>query len=92
MNKRELIVAIAERCKTSKSDAKMFVESYTDLVSTTLSEGESVTISGFGSFTLSHRVKRNGRNPQNGEPITIGASMVPKFVPGKLLKAWVSKG
>jgi len=86
MNKAELIDAVAEAADLSKSAATRAVEAVTDSITTALKKDETVSIVGFGTFTVRNRAAREGRNPRTGETIEISASRVPGFKPGKALK------
>ncbi len=86
MNKTELVDAIAAKADMSKAQAKAALEVMLDSITVTLKEGEQVQLVGFGTFKVSHRAARTGRNPQTGQEITIAASNVPSFVAGKALK------
>ncbi len=86
MNKTELIAAIAEEAGLSKKDAEKALKAFTDVVAAQMKKGEKVQIVGFGTFEVSERSEREGRNPQTGEPMTIAASRTPKFKAGKALK------
>ncbi len=86
MNKNDLIDAVAERTSLAKSDAARAVEAVLAAVTDTLKSGDSVTISGFGTFVIKNRAARTGRNPRTGEAIAIPASHVPGFKAGKALK------
>ncbi len=86
MNKSELIDAVASDAGVSKADAKRVLESFTDTVSKTLAGGDDVTIIGFGTFSVSKRPARVGRNPQTGESMNIAAKNVAKFKAGAKLK------
>ena len=86
MNKTELIAAVAEKAEISKKDAEKAVKAFTDVVSEELKKGEKVQVVGFGTFEVSERSAREGRNPQTGETMTIEASKSPKFKAGKALK------
>jgi DNA-binding protein HU-beta len=83
MNKAELIEQIATDASMSKVQANAFLDSLTKAVVTTLKKGENVTLVGFGTFSVSERAARNGRNPQTGATIKIKAKKVPKFKAGK---------
>jgi nucleoid DNA-binding protein len=85
MNKTDLINQVASIVGTQKQ-AKDTVDCVLDSITDALAKNESVQISGFGSFKVSERKARTGRNPQTGAPIQIPAGKVPKFVPGKALK------
>lgn len=86
MNKNELIDAIAGGSGLSKADAGRALEAFLGSVTSTLASGGSVKITGFGTFSVSHRAATTGRNPRTGESIQIPASKRPKFTVGKALK------
>ncbi len=86
MNKTELIAAIAEKTELSKKDAEKALKAFTDVVAEELKKGEKIQLVGFGTFEVSERAARTGRNPQTKEEITIPASKAPKFKAGKALK------
>lgn len=86
MNKSELIDLIATRADISKSAAGDALQAVIDGVTDTLKKGDSVTLVGFGTFSVSRRAARDGRNPQTGETIKIKASNLAKFKAGKALK------
>lgn len=86
MTKVELVAAIAEKTGLPKKDADAAVKAFTDIVSEELKKGEKVQLVGFGTFEVSDRAARTGRNPQTKQEITIPASKVPKFKAGKALK------
>jgi DNA-binding protein HU-beta len=86
MNKAELIETVAEAADMSKSDATRAVDAVTQAITATLKKDEQVAIVGFGTFSLRKRAARSGRNPRTGETISIKASNVPGFKPGKALK------
>ena len=86
MNKTELIAAIAEKTELSKKDAERALKAFTEVVEEELKKGEKVQLVGFGTFEVSKRAAREGRNPQTGEYMTIEASNTPKFKAGKALK------
>nr|WP_153100350.1 HU family DNA-binding protein [Paraburkholderia hayleyella] len=86
MNKTEMIDHIAQRAEISKAAAGRALEAIIGGVKTTLKKGGSVTLVGFGTFAVSTRVARTGRNPRTGAEIKIRAAAVPKFRPGKALK------
>ena len=90
MTKAELINAMAEKAGTSKAAAKRFLDSFTDSVTGALKKGDKVTLVGFGTFSVSERKARKGRNPQTGKEIKIKAGKAPKFKAGKALKDKVS--
>lgn len=86
MNRSELIEHIAREAEISQSTASRALEALTTGIRRTLKQGGSVQIVGFGSFEVAHRSGRTGRNPRTGDPVTIAASRVAKFKPGKHLK------
>lgn len=91
MNKTELVAAIAERTQISKKDAEKAVKAFTEVVAEELTKGEKIQLVGFGTFEVSDRAAREGRNPRTGETMTIAASKTPKFKAGKALKDAVNK-
>ena len=93
MNKTELIEAVAEAAGLTKTDSDKAVNAFIETVQSTVKGGDKVTIPGFGTFSVSERKARTGRNPQTGEAIKIAASKAPKFSAGSGFKAAVnSKG
>ena len=90
MNKTELVAAIAEQTELSKKDAEKALKAFTDIVADELKKGEKVQLVGFGTFEVSERAAREGRNPQSGEPMTIAAAKAPKFKAGKALKDMIN--
>ena len=88
--KDDLVNKVAQDIGISKTQAKKAVESILDGISESLSDGEKVTLTGFGTFQVQEREARTGRNPQTGEKMLIPARKVPKFSPGKGLKDSVS--
>jgi len=86
MNKTELIAAVAEQAGLSKKDAEKAVKAFTDVITDELKKGEKIQIVGFGTFEVSERAAREGRNPHTGETMKIEASKAPKFKAGKALK------
>ncbi|MBP3876398.1 MAG: HU family DNA-binding protein [Lachnospiraceae bacterium] len=91
MNKVELSAAIASETGLSRKDAEAAVKAFVDVVTSELQKGEKVQLVGFGTFEVSERAAREGRNPQTGETMTIEASKAPKFKAGKALKDAVNK-
>ena len=91
MNKAELVSAIADKAELSKKDAEAALKAFTDVVTEELKKGEKIQLVGFGTFEVSERAARTGRNPQTGEEMTIPASKAPKFKAGKALKDVVNK-
>ncbi len=86
MNKTELIAAMAEKAELSKKDTEKALAAFTDTVAEALKAGDKIQLVGFGTFEVSERAARTGRNPQTGEDIQIAASKTPKFKAGKALK------
>lgn len=86
MNKTELIAAMAEQAGISKKDAEKALKAFTDVVTEELKKGGKIQLVGFGTFEVSERAAREGRNPQTGEAMAIAASRTPKFKAGKALK------
>jgi DNA-binding protein HU-beta len=86
VNKTELIEHIAKQADISKAAATRALEALIGGVRTTLKKGGSVSLVGFGTFAVSKRAARSGRNPRTGDQIKIKAAKVPKFRPGKALK------
>lgn len=86
MNKTELIAAIAESAEISKKDAEKAIKAFSDVVTEELKKGEKVQLVGFGTFEVSERAAREGRNPQTGKTMRIAACKAPKFKAGKALK------
>jgi DNA-binding protein HU-beta len=82
MNKAELIEAMAGEAKITKADAKKALDAFIKATSTTLKKGDRVALVGFGSFSVSKRAARKGRNPQTGKEIKIAAKKVVKFKAG----------
>lgn len=91
MNKAELIDAIAADAGITKAQAGASLDSFTNIIVSTLKKGDTVTLVGFGTFSVSARAARNGRNPQTGETIKIKAKKVPKFKAGKDFTEKVAK-
>ena len=86
MNKTEMIAAMAEKAELSKKDAEKALTAFTNVVADVLANGDKVQLVGFGTFEVTERAERQGRNPATGETITIAASKSPKFKAGKSLK------
>jgi DNA-binding protein HU-beta len=86
VTKTDLIDKAAKEVNITKSEAGELVEAFLEGIKDALRKGERVTIIGFGSFFVSERKARKGRNPQTGEPIDIPASSVPKFTPSEAFK------
>ena len=86
MNKAELIDAIAGHADMTKAEAGRALDGFVTTVTQAMSNGEDVTLVGFGTFSVKERAARTGRNPATGAEIQIAASKVPAFKPGKGLK------
>jgi len=86
VNKSELIDAIAAEAKLTKADAGDALDATIAVVTQTLKKGDKIALVGFGTFQVDKRAARKGRNPQTGKPLSIPATNVPKFKPGKTLK------
>ena len=86
MTKAELIESVASKVDLPRATAERAVNTMFDEVVAALKQGDKVNISGFGTFSISTRKARTGRNPKTGESIEIGASRAAKFKPGKTLK------
>lgn len=86
MNKTELIAAIADKAEISRKDAEKVIAAFTETVACELKKGGKVQLVGFGTFEVSERAAREGRNPQSGEPMQIAASKAPRFKAGKAFK------
>lgn len=91
MNKGELISHMASESGLTKADAERALNSFMGGVTQSLGKGDDVQLIGFGTFTISHRSARKGRNPQTGEEIQIKASKAPVFKASKALKETVNK-
>ena len=92
MNKAELIDKIAKDSGITKTQANEALDSFTNAVVSSLKKGDRVTLVGFGTFSVSERSARNGRNPQTGEVIKIKARKVPKFKAGKEFSTKIGTG
>ncbi|NMG37214.1 DNA-binding protein HU [Azoarcus sp. TTM-91] len=90
MNKGEFVEALADRLDVSRAQADRALSAVLDIVSEQLAKGEKVAFTGFGSFEVSKRAARTGRNPQTGATIKIAESSVPKFTAGATLKGAVN--
>lgn len=90
MNKTEFIAAIANKTELSKKDSEKAVKAFIEVVSEELKKGEKIQLVGFGTFEVSERAAREGRNPRTGEKMAIAASKAPKFKAGKALKEAVN--
>lgn len=86
MNKAELISAVAERTGMKKKDTEAVIKAFTDVIAEELQADHKVSIVGFGTFEVTERAERTGKNPQTGEDMVIGPSRSPKFRAGKVFK------
>ncbi|MDR0712036.1 MAG: HU family DNA-binding protein [Prevotellaceae bacterium] len=82
MNKAQLVDAIAGKSGLTKADAKRALDAFTEVVAKSLKKGDKIALVGFGTFSVSQRSARTGRNPRTGEPIKIKAKKVAKFKAG----------
>ena len=90
MNKAELVTAVAEKAGLAKKDAEAALNAFVATIEETLVAGDKVQVIGFGTFEVSERAEREGRNPQSGEVMKIAASKAPKFKAGKALKDMIN--
>lgn len=86
MNRMDLVANISEKAGITKKDAETALSATIDAITEALKNGEKVQLVGFGTFETRERAAREGRNPQSGEKITIGATTSPVFKAGKALK------
>ena len=91
MNKTELIAAVAEKAEISKKDSEKALKAFIDVVTDELKAGGKIQLVGFGTFEVSERAAREGRNPQTGKTMKIAACKAPKFKAGKALKDAVNE-
>src|ERR1700751_4826084 len=91
MNKADLVDRIAGACEISKTQATTAIDTAVDSITAALKKGDRVALIGFGTFSVSQRKARNGRNPQTGATIKIAARRVAKFTPGAELKKGVNR-
>ena len=91
MNKTELVAAIANEAELSKKDSEKALKAFVDVVTEELKNGRKIQLVGFGTFEVSERAAREGRNPQTGKTMKIAACKAPKFKAGKALKDAVNK-
>ncbi|MCP1110835.1 DNA-binding protein HU-beta [Lachnospiraceae bacterium PF1-21] len=91
MNKTELVAAIADQAGLAKKDSEKALKAFVDVVTSELKKGNKIQLVGFGTFEVSERAAREGRNPQTGATMKIAASKAPKFKAGKALKDAVNK-
>ena len=92
MNKTELVEAMVEKTGLSKKESESAIKAFTEIVTEELKAGGKVQLVGFGTFEVSERAARTGKNPQTGEAMEIAASKAPKFKPGKAFKDEVNQG
>ena len=85
MNKAEFIEAVADNAELTKADAGRAVDAMVAAITKALKKGDTVTLVGFGTFSVATRGPRTGRNPRDGQKIKIAAKKVAKFKPGKKL-------
>lgn len=90
MNKTQLINALSDKSGFQKKDTEVFLNAFTEVITESLVEKERVQITGFGTFDVTERAERMGRNPQTGEPLKIEAGTTPKFRAGKALRESVN--
>lgn len=90
MRKSDLVKAVAKEVDQPENQVANVVNATFDAIESALSSGDEVTITGFGTFRISERARREGRNPQTGQPMTIPARKSPSFKPGSQLKRAVS--
>jgi DNA-binding protein HU-beta len=86
MTKEELVTKVSDDAGITKSQASKALKSIVDGIEDALKKGDKVSLVGFGTFCVSRREAREGRNPATGKPISIPAANIPKFKPGKKLK------
>jgi DNA-binding protein HU-beta len=91
MNKAELISAVVEKTGSTKKETEKVLKAFEEVVTEELAAGGKVQMVGFGTFDVSERAAREGRNPQTGAPMQIAASKAPRFKAGKVLKDAVNK-
>lgn len=92
MTKPELVSAMSEKTGVSKKDAAASIDAFIEIISDVLKHGDKLQLVGFGTFEVSERAARTGRNPQTGEDIKIPAAKIPKFKAGAALKNAVNSG
>jgi DNA-binding protein HU-beta len=90
MNKGELVDAVAAKANITKKQADEIISAFLSVVTEAVANGEKVTLVGFGSFERRERASREGRNPKTSEPMTIPATRIPAFSPGKQFKEKVA--
>lgn len=92
MNKNELIDVMSQKMEVSKKDAEKALVAFMDVVTDEMIKGEKIHLVGFGTFEVTERAERMGRNPKTGESLLIGSSKNPKFKASKALKDAVNGG
>ena len=92
MTKPELVSAMSEKTGVSKKDAAASIDAFVEIISDVLKHGDKLQLVGFGTFEVSERAARTGRNPQTGEDIKLPAAKIPKFKAGAALKNAVNSG
>lgn len=92
MTKPELVSTMSEKTGVSKKDAAASIDAFVEIISDVLKHGDKLQLVGFGTFEVSERAARTGRNPQTGEDIKIPAAKIPKFKAGAALKNAVNSG
>lgn len=92
MTKPELVSAMSEKTGVSKKDAAASIDAFVEIISDVLKHGDKLQLVGFGTFEVSERAARTGRNPQTGEDIKIPAAKILKFKAGAALKNAVNSG
>lgn len=90
MNKAQLVEHVADKAAITKKQADTVLTAAIATIIATVAQGDKVTLMGFGSFVPRERKERKGRNPKTGKEMTIGATVVPAFSPGKMFKDAVS--
>jgi len=90
VNKQELVASIAEKSGLTKAQCEKALNGMVGAITEQLGKGESVSLIGFGTFDVSKRSARQGKNPRTGEAVQIAARNVPRFAPGKTLKTVVN--
>ncbi|MES9927665.1 MAG: HU family DNA-binding protein [Candidatus Thiodiazotropha sp. 6PDIVS] len=90
MNKRELVSSLSSNLQITDAEAQRFVDSFQGIITNALSNGEEISLVGFGRFHTKKQRARIGRNPATGESIKIPAKVLPAFSPGKTLKETVN--
>lgn len=91
MNKKELTEAVAAENQITRAEAEKVLKSLTEIMTKTLAAGEKIVLPAFGTFEISERPERDGRNPRTGEMIKIAATKMVKFKPGKALKESINQ-